>query len=170
MEENFPWFCIGRSDGDDHWLQRNARYRHWSCNDLRNLYGNQEKRRFTAISVPALWNHLHCTHHIADRILDEGSGIGAMATGGSGKFILLLFAGIASAVPMGLFSAAARNLPLLTLGLTSYISPSIALVLGIFLFKEPFDIIQFSAFAIIWVGLIFFTYGELTDIRKEKKE
>ena len=99
----------------------------------------------------------------------EGSGIGAMATGGSGKFILLLFVGIATAVPMGLFSAAARNLPLLTLGLTSYISPSIALVLGIFLFKEPFDVIQFSAFAIIWVGLIFFTYGEITDIRNKGK-
>lgn len=100
----------------------------------------------------------------------EGSGIGAMATGGSGKFILLLFVGIATAVPMGLFSAAARNLPLLTLGLTSYISPSIALVLGIFLFKEPFDIIQFSAFAIIWIGLIFFTYGELVEIHNMKKE
>ena len=100
----------------------------------------------------------------------EGSGIGAIATGGSGKFILLLFAGIVSAVPMGLFSAAARNLPLLTLGLTSYISPSIALVLGIFLFKEPFDMIQFSAFVIIWIGLIFFTYGELVEIRNMKKE
>ena len=100
----------------------------------------------------------------------EGSGIGAMATGGSTKFILLLFAGIATAVPMGLFSAAARNLPLLTLGLTEYISPSIALVLGIFLFKEPFDIIQFSAFVIIWIGLVFFTYGELVDIRKMKGE
>ena len=100
----------------------------------------------------------------------EGSGIGAMATGGNGKFILLLFVGVATAVPMGLFSAAARNLPLLTLGLTSYISPSIALVLGIFLFKEPFDIIQFSAFAIIWIGLIFFTYGELVEIHNMKKE
>ena len=100
----------------------------------------------------------------------EGSGIGAMATGGSTKFVLLLFAGIATAVPMGLFSAAARNLPLLTLGLTEYISPSIALVLGIFLFKEPFDIIQFSAFVIIWIGLVFFTYGELVDIRKMKGE
>ena len=100
----------------------------------------------------------------------EGTGIGAMETGGSSKFMLLLFAGIATAVPMGLFSAAARNLPLLTLGLTEYISPSIALVLGIFLFKEPFDVIQFSAFVIIWIGLIFFTYGEITDIRKMKED
>ena len=95
----------------------------------------------------------------------ERSGIGAMETGGSGKFILLLFAGIATAIPMGLFSVAARKLPLLTLGLIQYIAPSIALVLGIFLFKEPFDIIQFSAFMIIWIGLIFFTCGEVADIR-----
>lgn len=99
----------------------------------------------------------------------EGSGIGALETGGNGKFILLLFAGIATAVPMGLFSAAARNLPLLTLGLTEYISPSIALILGIFLFREPFDVIQFSAFVIIWIGLMFFTYGEVTDMRKMKE-
>lgn len=36
--------------------------------------------------------------------------------------------------------------------------------------KEPFDIIQFSAFVIIWIGLIFFTYGELADIRNMGKE
>lgn len=95
----------------------------------------------------------------------ERSGIGAMETGGSGKFILLLFAGIATAIPMGMFSVAARKLPLLTLGLIQYIAPSIALVLGIFLFKEPFDIIQFSAFMIIWIGLVFFTCGEVADIR-----
>ena len=100
----------------------------------------------------------------------EATGVGALATGGTGKFLLLLLAGIASAVPMGLFSAAARNLPLLTLGLTEYISPSLSLILGIFLFKEPFDIIQFSAFVIIWIGLIFFTYGEFADIRARKKE
>lgn len=100
----------------------------------------------------------------------EGSGIGALETGGSVKFILLLFSGLATAVPMGLFCAAAKNLPLLTLGLVQYISPSISLILGIFLFREPFDIIQFSAFAIIWIGLVFFSYGELTDIRSMSKE
>lgn len=94
----------------------------------------------------------------------ESNGTGALITGETGKFILLLFAGIATAVPMGLFSFAANKLPLITLGLTEYISPSISLILGIFLFKEPFDIIQFCAFAIIWVGLIFFTYGEMRDV------
>ncbi len=99
----------------------------------------------------------------------ENAGVGAL-TAGSGKFILLMFAGIATAVPLALFSFAASKLPLITVGLTEYISPSISLILGIFLFKEPFDTIQFSAFAIIWIGLIFFTYGEISDNKIKAEE
>ena len=127
------------------------------------------------VDLPALQSLLYETIFIAPIALLvifwlEGSGIGALSTGSSGKFVLLLLAGIVSAVPLGLFCAAAKNLPLLTLGLTEYISPSISLILGIFLFKEPFDIIQFSAFVIIWIGLVFFTYGELAEIRSMKKQ
>ncbi|MGF6375593.1 chloramphenicol-sensitive protein RarD [Clostridiales Family XIII bacterium PM5-7] len=95
----------------------------------------------------------------------EGSGAGALAVGGGLKFFLLLFAGLATAIPLGLFSFGANKLSLITLGVSEYISPSITLILGIFLFKEPFDIIQFSSFAVIWVGLIFFTYGEIKDVK-----
>ena len=127
------------------------------------------------VDLPPLQSLLYETIFIAPIALlvvfwMEGSGIGALETGGSVKFILLLFSGLATAVPMGLFCAAAKNLPLLTLGLVQYISPSISLILGIFLFREPFNIIQFSAFAIIWIGLVFFSYGELTDIRSMSKE
>lgn len=101
-------------------------------------------------------------------VIIEKSGGGAIATAGGFKFFLLMFAGLATAIPMGLFSFAANKLPLITLGLCEYIAPSISLVIGIFLFKEPFDIIQFSAFVVIWVGLIFFTYGEITDMKKDK--
>lgn len=93
----------------------------------------------------------------------ESTGMGALAAGGTGKFILLLFAGIATAVPLGLFGYSASRLPLITLGISEYISPSISLILGIFLFREPFDIIQFSAFVLIWIGLVFFTFGEVKD-------
>lgn len=99
----------------------------------------------------------------------ESQGTSAYGDGGGFKFFLLMFAGVATAVPLGLFSAAANKLSLITLGLTEYISPSISLLLGIFLFKEPFDMIQFSAFVIIWIGLIFFTYGEVADSRAAAK-
>lgn len=100
----------------------------------------------------------------------EGTGSGALITGGTVKYIMLLFAGLATAIPMGLFSAAANKLPLFTLGLTEYISPSIALILGIFLFKEPFDMIQFSAFVVIWIGLVFFSYGEVCELKANRGE
>lgn len=95
----------------------------------------------------------------------ETSGMGALAVGGGFKFFLLMFAGFATAIPMGLFSFAANKLSLITLGVSEYISPSITLILGIFLFKEAFDVIQFSAFVVIWIGLVFFTYGEVKDVR-----
>ena len=81
------------------------------------------------------------------------------------KIILMSLCGILTAAPMGLFSFAASKLPLVTLGLTEYLSPSISLLLGIYYFREPFDVIQFSAFVSIWIGLAFFSYGEYKDYR-----
>lgn len=99
----------------------------------------------------------------------ECTGAGAVGSAEGYKVVMLLFAGLATAVPMGLFSFATGKLPLVTLGLTEYLAPSIALILGIFLFKEPFDLIQFSAFVIIWIGLVFFTYGELGEAGGKNK-
>ncbi|MFR7989828.1 MAG: EamA family transporter RarD [Anaerovoracaceae bacterium] len=100
----------------------------------------------------------------------ELNGNGAIAVGDAGKFCLLLLAGLATAIPLGLFSFAANKLPLITLGLTEYISPSISLLLGIFLFREPFDGVQFCAFVVIWIGLAFFTHGEVKEIRNSRQE
>ena len=40
--------------------------------------------------------------------------------------------------------------------------------IGIYLFKEPFEPIQLVAFAIIWVGLVFFSYGEYKESRESR--
>lgn len=101
----------------------------------------------------------------------EATGQGALSVGQPGKFALLMLCGIATATPLGLFANAARKLNLFVVGLTEYISPTISLIIGIFLFKEPFEIVQLAAFAIIWVGLIFFSYGEYKEnkIRKSSE-
>ncbi|MGE9895294.1 EamA family transporter RarD [Anaerovoracaceae bacterium SGI.195] len=95
----------------------------------------------------------------------EFSGVGLFGNIELKKIGLLSLCGLLTAVPLGLFSFAASKLPLVTLGLTEYISPSISLILGIYYFNEPFDLIQFSAFVSIWIGLGFFTYGEYRDFR-----
>ena len=96
-------------------------------------------------------------------ILFEMNGKGPLDVAEPYQIGLLLFAGLFTTIPMGLYSFAANKLPLITIGLTEYIAPSITLLIGIFLFKENFDVVQFSAFAIIWIGLVIFTYGEIKE-------
>lgn len=94
---------------------------------------------------------------------------GAIGVGQPYQIVLLLLVGVCTAVPLGLFAAAANKVPLVSLGITEYLSPSISLIIGIFLLGEPFDKIQFIAFAVIWIGLIFFTAGEIKESKMEQK-
>lgn len=96
----------------------------------------------------------------------ETNGTGALAVASGGKYALLMLCGLFTAFPLGLFADAANKVNLFVLGLTEYISPTISLIISIFYFKEPFEQIQLIAFAIIWVGLIFFSYGEYKEYRK----
>ncbi|MDO4545041.1 MAG: EamA family transporter RarD [Bacillota bacterium] len=90
----------------------------------------------------------------------EVTGQGALSQGTPLQYGLLMFCGPLTALALAFFAEAANKVPLVTLGLIEYISPSISLILGIFLFREPFDMIQFIAFVIVWIGLVFFTIGE----------
>ena len=95
-----------------------------------------------------------------------------MASLGSGemyKYLLLMFCGLFTAFPLALFADAANKINLFALGITEYISPTLSLIIGIFLFQEPFEKIQLVAFAIIWVGLIFFSYGEFKYYKLSKE-
>jgi len=98
----------------------------------------------------------------------EVTGRGALAVINSPlQYVLLMFCGLFTAFPLALFANAANKIDLFSLGITEYISPTISLCISIYLFKEPFDRIQLIAFAVIWVGLVFFSYGEYVKNRKE---
>jgi chloramphenicol-sensitive protein RarD len=91
----------------------------------------------------------------------ESTGQGVLATVDITHLVVLGFAGIITAIPLLLFGLAANRISMITLGLTEYISPSLTLVFGIFMFNEPFDMIKFMGFVIIWIGLVIFTVGEV---------
>ncbi len=98
----------------------------------------------------------------------EFNGVGVLLIAKPYQLILLTLSGIITATPLALFAIAAQNLPLISLGVTEYIAPSISLMLGIFLFHEAFDAIKFITFCFIWVALIFFTIGEVKMQKSEK--
>lgn len=90
----------------------------------------------------------------------EAKGLGALSLHMPGKYALMFLCGLVTLVPIALFNVSATRVPLFIIGLFQYISPTISLILGIFLFKEPVDMTQIIAFIIIWTGLAFFSYGE----------
>ena len=93
------------------------------------------------------------------------SGHGALASGDTGLVGLLVLAGPLTALPLLLFAAGARRLPLATVGLLQYLSPSLQLVLGIWVFHEPFDGARLVGFACIWAGLAIYSFDALLRSR-----
>ena len=65
----------------------------------------------------------------------------------------LVLSGPLSVFPLLFFAAAARRLPLATVGLVQYLSPSIQLLLAIWVFQEPFNSDRLVGFAFIWSAL-----------------
>lgn len=74
---------------------------------------------------------------------------------------LLMGAGIVTATPLLLFTSGAKLLPLKIVGFLQYISPTISLFLGVFVYGESFTATHLLAFGCIWLGLLFFTWSQI---------
>jgi chloramphenicol-sensitive protein RarD len=69
----------------------------------------------------------------------------------------LLGLGPATTLPLLLFAVAARSLPMATLGLLQYASPSIQFLIGVTLFDEPFSLTRLVGFVLIWLALALYS-------------
>lgn len=69
----------------------------------------------------------------------------------------LLAAGPVTAIPLLLFAAGARRIPLTTLGLLQYIVPILQFLCGVWLFNEPLDSARLVGFGLIWLALAGFS-------------
>lgn len=74
---------------------------------------------------------------------------------------LLVATGPITAVPLLLFAAGARRIPLATLGLLQYIGPTITLLLGVLLYHETFGSARLAGFAVIWSALVIYSVDGL---------
>lgn len=69
--------------------------------------------------------------------------------------ILLFGAGAATVVPLLLFNGSTTRLPLSTVGLLQYITPTIMFFIGIFINNEDISTLKIAGFAFIWIALAF---------------
>jgi chloramphenicol-sensitive protein RarD len=81
-----------------------------------------------------------------------GGGKSSFGLERPGLSVLLILGGIVTAIPLVLFAAGARRLPLTTLGLLQFTAPTASLLLGVFLYGEPFTWIQGVTFGCIWAA------------------
>ncbi|GAA4028661.1 EamA family transporter RarD [Sphingomonas rosea] len=70
--------------------------------------------------------------------------------------ILLVFTGVASTIPLLLFTAAARRLPYSTLGILQFIAPTLQFLVAVFLYGEPFTTAHAWAFGFIWTAALLY--------------
>jgi len=73
------------------------------------------------------------------------------------SLLLLIGTGIVTAMPLMLFSNAARYLKLTTIGVLQYLAPTMHMVIAIYIYNEPFDSSRLVAFGLIWIGLVIFS-------------
>ena len=69
---------------------------------------------------------------------------------------LLLIGGVVTSVPLFLFAYGARRIPFSTMGVIQFVGPSLQLVCGLVIFKEPFGSARAIGFVLIWIGLLIY--------------
>ncbi|HYM02820.1 MAG TPA: EamA family transporter RarD [Stellaceae bacterium] len=83
-------------------------------------------------------------------------GRGTFGLGAPGIDALLMGAGLVTALPLIWFATAARKLPLTTIGLLQFSSPSATFLLGILVYGERFSVAEAVTFGCIWLALLLY--------------
>jgi chloramphenicol-sensitive protein RarD len=93
-------------------------------------------------------------------------GGGVMVGADAGLCSLLVGTGFVTAIPLVLFTSAARRLPLSTVGFLQYLAPTGQFLLAVLAFHEPLAHDRLIAFIWIWVGLAVFSLDLVRQTRR----
>ncbi|MGW5017471.1 MULTISPECIES: EamA family transporter RarD [Streptomyces] len=93
-------------------------------------------------------------------------GDSTFTTDGVGHTLLLVFSGLATALPLIFFGGAAVRLPLSTIGLLQYMAPAFMFILGLTVFHEEMPPERWAGFGLVWAALCILTWDALRTARK----
>jgi chloramphenicol-sensitive protein RarD len=93
---------------------------------------------------------------------------GIPATASGADWVFLIGTGLTTAVPLLLFSVAARSVPFTLLGPLNYLVPLINFVLGWAVYDEPVPFARFIGFLLIWFALVMVTVDTLRSARRRR--
>jgi chloramphenicol-sensitive protein RarD len=79
--------------------------------------------------------------------------------------VLIAFAGIVTATPLLLFTAAAKRLRYSTLGMLQFLAPTLQFLLAVSIYGEPFTTAHAIAFGAIWGALALYVLAIVRHAR-----
>jgi chloramphenicol-sensitive protein RarD len=88
-------------------------------------------------------------------------GNSAFGSADAPTHLLLIGAGVVTAIPIIWFANGARRIPLSLVGFLQYLAPTCQLLMGVFLYGESFTLTHLISFSLIWLGIIIFTASTL---------
>ena len=83
--------------------------------------------------------------------------------------VLLLSAGVVTAVPLLLFASGARRLPLTYMGLTQYLAPILQFLIGVLVLHEAMPAARWIGFGLVWLALIVLTVDMFAAGRSSRR-
>ena len=116
------------------------------------LYGAMRKK-IEADTMQGLFIETLCMAPFALAWLWATGGAG-MGQHGMKVDVFLLMAGMFTTAPLLTYVAASRLLPLNIVGLTSYLGPSLQLLVAQTLLGESIDLVTALSFALVWLGVL----------------
>ena len=94
-------------------------------------------------------------------VVIEARGSADFGHHGVGHAALLATAGVATAVPLLFFAAAARRVPLTVMGLLQYLAPVLQFLTGVLIYNEPMPASRLVGFTLVWAALMLLTIDGL---------
>lgn len=82
---------------------------------------------------------------------------------------LLALSGVATALPLILFTYAAKRVTLATVGILQYIAPTGQFLLGVLLYEETFTQTRVVGFSTIWIALLIYSFEGIIERRRSNR-
>jgi chloramphenicol-sensitive protein RarD len=122
------------------------------------IYGLLKKREAAAGPIEGLFMEtlFVMVPAVVYLIFVAGDGTGAFGSSPS-MTILLIAAGAVTIFPLLLFGAAAKRIPLSTLGILQYLAPTLQLLVGVFIYRETVSGGEWFGFVLVWIALAVYT-------------
>jgi chloramphenicol-sensitive protein RarD len=93
------------------------------------------------------------------------AGEGIVQTASTAEIVLVLLSGAVTTVPLLMFAAAAKRVPLTILGPLQYAVPTINFLLGVLVYDEAMPPARLAGFVLVWLALVVFSLDGVRSAR-----